>query len=159
MLTSTGTYPCHVVEHGGRSSGAGWASRRALSVRARHQQAYTTRRQRTVPDGARDAIGERLGERGCEPGRHRTQAALRLVRRGRSAASGQDRRYHRHRADRRRPRWLDEVTLHRLPPGHETTITSLGTAAQAELEPVYETAEGWRKDARRAFVADLLATA
>jgi len=101
-----GTYPFVTSSNavaGQAAAGSGTAPS-AIGFVLGITKAYTTRvGAGPFPTELSDAIGETLGERGREFGTvHRTQAALRLVRRGRGAAGDQDRRHQGHRPDQAR---------------------------------------------------------
>ena len=112
-------------------------------------KAYTTRvGEGPFPTELHNDIGALIGERGREFGTVTgPQAAVRLVRRRAGAPDGAHLRDRRHRADQaRHARRLREIKVcvgYRLD-GETIDHLPASQAAQARVEPVYETIEGWR---------------
>ena len=125
-----GTYPYVTSSNTRGRAGRGRVGHRAGGGRlcARHHQGlHDAGRQRPVPDRAdrRDRPDARRARPRVRH-RHRTAAALRLVRRGGGAPGGQDRRHRRHRADqaRRARRLRRDQDLHRLSPRRRDATTT-----------------------------------
>ena len=144
---------------GQAAAGSGHRARRRSAIVLGITKAYTTRvGERPVPDRAerrdRRALGERGREFGTVTGRPRRCGWFDavLVRQ-----AVQTSRHRRHRADqaRRARRVRRDQGLRRLPARRRRASTTCPASqrAQARVEPVYETIEGWNETtARRALL-------
>ena len=114
-------------------------------------KAYTTRvGEGPFPTELDNEIGELIGERGQRVRhRYRPPAALRLVRRRAGAPDRADLRHRRPRADQaRHPRRLRQRSRSAsatMLDGKEIDHLPASEGAQARVEPIYETIEGWKE--------------